>query len=393
MWSFHSGRGEFDNLDYYVKALEARYGKARDLDDFARSRRRSPTTRRCAPCSRPSRCAGRSPPGSCSGCSTPPGPTCSGSSTTGTWCPTAPTTRRATPTGRSTSPTTTRERRVVAVNDQPGAALRGAQARVRVLGMGSRACGSTRRARSSSSAGSRAGGPGAAAVERRASPTSSTPGILGADGAPLATNFYWLPARPDVLDWEKSEWYYTPVRRFADLTALGRLPAAASCAVGHRFAPAPRGLAGGRGDARERGPDRSLSSSSWTVAGGKSGRLAAPILWDDNYVSLLPGEKREIRGLFPPHALARGRPAALPLPGHERQGRLNRDGQALPGHRAAGVPDLLRHLVPDQHPRARWCPTSSPASDLSLALAGFLPFAFFVAYGVMSIPAGMLLER
>jgi MFS transporter, FHS family, L-fucose permease len=31
--------------------------------------------------------------------------------------------------------------------------------------------------------------------------------------------------------------------------------------------------------------------------------------------------------------------------------------------------------------------------DISLALAGFLPFAFFVAYGVMSIPAGMLLER
>ncbi len=31
--------------------------------------------------------------------------------------------------------------------------------------------------------------------------------------------------------------------------------------------------------------------------------------------------------------------------------------------------------------------------NLSLGLAGFLPFAFFVAYGVMSIPAGMLLER
>jgi len=31
--------------------------------------------------------------------------------------------------------------------------------------------------------------------------------------------------------------------------------------------------------------------------------------------------------------------------------------------------------------------------DLSLALAGFLPFSFFVAYGVMSIPAGMLVER
>jgi fucose permease len=30
---------------------------------------------------------------------------------------------------------------------------------------------------------------------------------------------------------------------------------------------------------------------------------------------------------------------------------------------------------------------------LSLGLAGFLPFSFFVAYGVMSIPAGLLIER
>ncbi len=30
---------------------------------------------------------------------------------------------------------------------------------------------------------------------------------------------------------------------------------------------------------------------------------------------------------------------------------------------------------------------------LSLALGGFIPFAFFLAYGVMSIPAGMLIER
>src|SRR5678815_840162 len=30
---------------------------------------------------------------------------------------------------------------------------------------------------------------------------------------------------------------------------------------------------------------------------------------------------------------------------------------------------------------------------LSLGLAGFLPFSFFLAYGVISIPAGMLVER
>ncbi|MBT1698857.1 MFS transporter [Fulvivirgaceae bacterium PWU4] len=31
--------------------------------------------------------------------------------------------------------------------------------------------------------------------------------------------------------------------------------------------------------------------------------------------------------------------------------------------------------------------------DLSIALAGFLPFSFFVAYGVMSIPSGILIEK
>jgi FHS family L-fucose permease-like MFS transporter len=31
--------------------------------------------------------------------------------------------------------------------------------------------------------------------------------------------------------------------------------------------------------------------------------------------------------------------------------------------------------------------------DLSLALAGFLPTSFFIAYGIMSIPAGLLIER
>ena len=47
------------------------------------------------------------------------------------------------------------------------------------------------------------------------------------------------------------------------------------------------------------------------------------------------------------------------------------------------ITNILGPLVPD----------IIEGFDLSLALAGFLPFSFFVAYGVMSIPAGILLER
>jgi FHS family L-fucose permease-like MFS transporter len=47
------------------------------------------------------------------------------------------------------------------------------------------------------------------------------------------------------------------------------------------------------------------------------------------------------------------------------------------------VTNILGPLIPD----------IINSFSLSLRMAGFLPFSFFVAYGVMSIPSGMLLER
>ena len=38
-------------------------------------------------------------------------------------------------------------------------------------------------------------------------------------------------------------------------------------------------------------------------------------------------------------------------------------------------------------------PSFIKSFDLSLFLAGLMPLAFFIAYGVMSIPAGILVER
>lgn len=38
-------------------------------------------------------------------------------------------------------------------------------------------------------------------------------------------------------------------------------------------------------------------------------------------------------------------------------------------------------------------PSASSSFELTETMAGFLPFSFFIAYGIMSIPAGFLLER
>ena len=38
-------------------------------------------------------------------------------------------------------------------------------------------------------------------------------------------------------------------------------------------------------------------------------------------------------------------------------------------------------------------PSVSDSFTLSETMAGFLPFSFFIAYGVMSIPSGFLVEK
>ncbi len=44
--------------------------------------------------------------------------------------------------------------------------------------------------------------------------------LQDAGGKPVSSNFYWLSTKPDVLDWDKSTWYFTPTKSFSDLTAL-----------------------------------------------------------------------------------------------------------------------------------------------------------------------------
>lgn len=113
--------------------------------------------------------------------------------------------------------------------------------------------------------------------------------LADAGGKPLSRNVYWLSTRADVLDWDRSNWYLTPLTQYADLTALHSLPTAASEV---------------RATTRHEGGDDvttvtlSVPVSSKTVAlfqhvsirRGAHGDLALPITWSDNDVTLWPGE-------------------------------------------------------------------------------------------------------
>ncbi|HEX7501776.1 MAG TPA: glycoside hydrolase family 2 TIM barrel-domain containing protein, partial [Acidobacteriota bacterium] len=114
-------------------------------------------------------------------------------------------------------------------------------------------------------------------------------------GNPLTENFYWLSAKPDVLDYGKSEWFYTPCKEWADLTALNGLPPAA---VQADYSLADRG-AEKEITVTLRNPGKNIAFFiELAVRGETSRRTIVPVFWEDNYVSLLPGTSKTIRATF-----------------------------------------------------------------------------------------------
>ena len=102
-------------------------------------------------------------------------------------------------------------------------------------------------------------------------------------------NFYWLSTKPDTYDWSKTDYRTTPVIQHGDLTALAGLPPV-------QLEVRATG-ASSQGDAtvrvRIKNPSKNLAFMTRVrVLDGKSGRDILPIRWNDNFVSMLPGEER-----------------------------------------------------------------------------------------------------
>ncbi len=108
-------------------------------------------------------------------------------------------------------------------------------------------------------------------------------------GREVSRNVYWLSTRPDVLDYDATDWYHTPTTTYGDLTGLNSLAAAAVTAT-----------------ARTTRHAGSLSTTTVTIRNTSSGSTPAlltdlhlvdgrdapvlPVRWNDNQISLWPGE-------------------------------------------------------------------------------------------------------
>ena len=119
--------------------------------------------------------------------------------------------------------------------------------------------------------------------------------VTDAGGKLVGSNFYWLSTKNETIDWAKSNWYVTPTESYADYTALAQLPKV-KLNVSSRTENK-----GNRSVTRVTLENPSKSVAFFVrlkVNKGKGGDEILPAVWQDNYVSLLPGEKREIAAMY-----------------------------------------------------------------------------------------------
>lgn len=108
-------------------------------------------------------------------------------------------------------------------------------------------------------------------------------------------NFYVLSRRPDVLDFQQTTWYVTPVKQYADFRALNKLPEAQ---VKFRWKAEGKDLIRNLMiELDNPGPNLAFNLEIRVLKKLRQ-KSVVPIFLEDNYISLLPGERRTVKGYF-----------------------------------------------------------------------------------------------
>jgi exo-1,4-beta-D-glucosaminidase len=113
-------------------------------------------------------------------------------------------------------------------------------------------------------------------------------------GKLVGSNFYWLSTKPETIDWSKSTWWMTPTDSFADFTALSQLPKVKLKVSEHTERSGENSIT----HVTVENPSKSLAFFVRLKLDNATGGEILPVIWQDNYISLLPGEKREVTASY-----------------------------------------------------------------------------------------------
>lgn len=114
-------------------------------------------------------------------------------------------------------------------------------------------------------------------------------------GKLVGSNFYWLSTKPETLDWAKSNWWMTPTASYADFTAISQLPKVKLKVTDRTERKGEDAIT----HVTIENPSKNLAFFvRLKVDKGAKGEEILPVVWEDNYISLFPGEKRWITATY-----------------------------------------------------------------------------------------------
>ncbi|KAI0533083.1 family 2 glycoside hydrolase [Xylaria digitata] len=113
--------------------------------------------------------------------------------------------------------------------------------------------------------------------------------LANSENVTLSRNVYWVAKDLDVLDWDNSDWIATPVSKYADYTALNKLQSAnVSVAIQTSIYKEQNTII----------LENKSSFPAFFIALNlvdKASKDVLPVFWSDNYVTLWPREKLELK--------------------------------------------------------------------------------------------------
>lgn len=109
----------------------------------------------------------------------------------------------------------------------------------------------------------------------------------------VESNFYWLSTHEDIPDFDKTTWYWTPNKQHADLTGLNSMP---KTHVIYDFKINKINTDDVSFTVNVHNPTDVIAFFfDFTLVDSEEDPLL-PVFWSDNYITLLPGEHRELTG-------------------------------------------------------------------------------------------------
>ncbi len=123
--------------------------------------------------------------------------------------------------------------------------------------------------------------------------------IYNSENKEVDNNIYWLSTKDDVLDYEaakKLSWpFYTPTKQYADYTALDRLPKVGLTYDYQYSKDDKHGIV----RLKVKNPANAIAFFIFfDIVDPLTGQPVLPVYWQDNYVTLLPGEERNYEAKF-----------------------------------------------------------------------------------------------